>query len=284
MGTFLRGFAISIVLPGLLAAQSVPAAASPQAAPPAAQPPKTGGPRNFVHDFGRDEWRIWTSPFRRSSYSSRTLKRYVIPFALLTGALIATDKQTAKLLPNTPDQDKWSGRVSQLGSGYTLVGISAGAFLLGKATRNEHVKESGVLALAALGHTQVVVFTFKQMTNRRRPLPDRSSGGFWDGGDSFPSGHAATSFAVATVFAYEYHEHLIVPITAYGLATLVSISRVSAQRHWVSDIAVGGCTGFLIGRFVYKQHHNPALPGSPVKKAIPNVAFSTRGVKMAWEF
>jgi membrane-associated phospholipid phosphatase len=283
--------ATSVVLVALVHGQDVesldPPQSQPQTAPQAETNPSSAnpiGPRTFVHDFGRDEWRIWTSPFRKSSYGSRTVRKYVIPFMLLSGALIATDKETAKVLPNTPDQAKWSGRASQFGAAYSLAGISGGAYLLGKVTGNEHAQESGWLALEALAHTQVVVFAVKQLTNRRRPLPNRSHGGFWDGGDSFPSGHAASSFTVATVFAYEYHDHRIVPIAAYALASLVSISRVSAQRHWVSDIVVGGSTGFLIGRFVYKQHHNPSLPGSPVRRALPRVAFSTRGINMAWEF
>jgi membrane-associated phospholipid phosphatase len=90
--------------------------------------------------------------------------------------------------------------------------------------------------------------------------------GFWHGGDSFPSGHAATSFAVASVFSYEYREHLAVPIVAYSLASAVSASRLSAQRHWISDITVGASMGFLIGRYIYKRHHNPDLPGSKVTR------------------
>ena len=72
------------------------------------------------------------------------------PFAIISTALIATDTRTADLLPNTRDQTRWSGRVSQLGSGYTLAGISGGMFLLGKASGNEHAGETALLALQAL--------------------------------------------------------------------------------------------------------------------------------------
>jgi membrane-associated phospholipid phosphatase len=224
---------------------------------------------------------------RKGSYSSHTVKKYIIPFAILSGALIATDTKTADLLPNTLDQTRWSGRVSQAGASYSLAGLSAGTFLLGKAAGNRHAQESGWLALHAIAHTQIVVFALKQMTNRERPLTHEGGGGFWAGGDSFPSGHAATSFAVATVFAYEYRNHIAVPITAYTLASAVAASRLSAQRHWISDIVVGGTTGFLIGRFVYKRHHDPALPGSPVNRTdrlVPQISFGTRGVSLAWHF
>ena len=42
------------------------------------------------------------------------------------------------------------------------------------------------------------------------------------------------------------------PYASYGLATLVSASRLSAEKHWVSDIFVGGSMGFLVGRYIYK--------------------------------
>lgn len=226
-------------------------------------------------------------PISKGSYSSHTVKKYVIPFTILSSALIATDTKTGDLLPNSLDQTRWSGRVSQIGAFYSLAGLSAGTFLLGKATGNKHAEESGWLALHAIAHTQIVVFALKQMPNRERPLTHQGRGGFWSGGDSFPSGHAATSFAVATVFAYEYRNHIAVPITAYTLASAVAASRLSAQRHWISDIVVGGATGFLIGRFVYKRHHDPSLPGSPVNRTdrlVPQVSFGSRTVSLDWQF
>src|SRR5262249_23093498 len=157
-------------------------------------------------------WHIWSSPVKSHSYSSHTLKKYVIPFALVSGALIATDTKTGEWLPNTDNQKKWSGRVSQLGASYSLAGMSGATFLVGKLTGNKHAQETGWLALHAIGQTQIAVYGLKQLTNRERPLTHQGNGGFWDGGDSFPSGHSATSFAVASVFAYEYRQHLAVPI------------------------------------------------------------------------
>jgi membrane-associated phospholipid phosphatase len=215
------------------------------------------------------------------------VKKYGIPFLLISGATLATDPWTADLLPNTPEQTKWSGRVSQLGAAYTLAGISGGTYLLGRVRGHEHFKETGWLGLQAIAHTQIFVFAIKQATNRERPLTHDGHGSFWEGGDSFPSGHSATSFAVATIFAYEYRDHIAVPITAYTLASAVAASRLSAQRHWVSDIFVGSSMGFLIGRYLYKTHHNPDLPGSPVSRTsrlIPEAGFARNGLLLTWDW
>jgi membrane-associated phospholipid phosphatase len=162
-----------------------------------------------------------------------------------------------------------------------------GTFLIGKMTHNKHAQETGLLALHAIGHSQIVTAAVKQATNRRRPVVEDGRAGFWKGGDSFPSGHATTTFAVATVFAYGYKHRPVVPIVSYTIASAVSLSRVGAQRHWVSDIVVGGSVGFLIGRYVYKRHHDPTLPGgtvAPGNRLVPEVSVDAATVALNWEF
>ena len=267
----------------------LPAAAQVSPAPAAATAPGELfdlHPKRSIKAFAKEEYRIWTSPFRRSSYDSHTVKKYVIPFVIISGALIASDLRTADALPNTTDQTKWSGRVSQMGASYTLAGFSGATFLFGQLTKNDHLRETGLLALEALAHTQLVVFGVKRITNRRRPPETLQHRGFWKGGNSFPSGHAATSFSVAAVFAYEYRHRIAVPIVAYTLASAVAASRLSARRHWFSDIFVGGSTGFLLGRYVYKRHHDNRLPGSPVirTRLTPDVGISSGGVALSWHW
>jgi membrane-associated phospholipid phosphatase len=245
--------------------------------------------RSFVRTFVSDEWRMWTSPFRRSSYSSSAApNKYVMPFALIGAALIATDHRTSEAASNSEQERVWSGRVSQIGAAYTLAGGSGTMFLIGKLAGDEHAAETGWLALQALAHAETIGFGLKQVTNRARPVQKGGGVGFWKGGDSFPSGHATNSFAVATVFAYEYRDHIAVPITAYSLAGLVSASRVTGRKHWLSDVFVGGSTGFLVGRYVYKQHHDPRLSGHSGKRAraarfIPVFGFGPQGPALMWQ-
>lgn len=264
--------------------QDNPTSQGAQNTPSDPNSPKESLLRRFTHD----EYRLWTSPFRASNYDSHTMRKYGLPFLLITGALIATDHKTADWLPNTEDQTVWSGRVSQMGAAYTLAGFSGATYLIGKMAHNNHAKEAGFLSLEALGHAQLFALGLKAITQRQRPLDENPSGtGFWKGGDAFPSGHATSSFAVATVFAYEYREHIAVPITAYSLASLISVSRLSARRHWASDIFVGGSLGFLIGRYVYKHHHDPNLPGNPgyrTSRLMPDVSFGNRRVGLYWSF
>ena len=78
-----------------------------------------------------------------------------MPFVAISGVLIGTDTRTTDALPNTDDQMKWSGRVSQLGAGYTLAGFSGLTFAVGELTGNDHTKEVGLLALEALAPVEI---------------------------------------------------------------------------------------------------------------------------------
>jgi hypothetical protein len=233
--------------------------------------------------FVRNEYQMWTSPFRPSSWKSHTMKKYGYPFLVIAAGLFASDRETIDILPNTPDQTKWSGRVSQLGASYTLAGFSGATYLLGKTIGNEHVSKTGLMGLEALAHAEVIVYGLKYATGRERPTENDGKGRFWKGSDSFPSGHSTTTFAVATVFAYEYSRHIAVPIAAYSVATAIAASRTAARRHWVSDVAVGASFGFLIGRYVHKSH----LPGAPPPKFsrfVPDVEVGGRVATLNWSF
>jgi membrane-associated phospholipid phosphatase len=49
----------------------------------------------------------------------------------------------------------------------------------------------------------------------------------------------------ATVFATMYRDQRWVPPVAYGLATLVGLSRIYDNAHWASDVMAGAAIGFL---------------------------------------
>lgn len=80
---------------------------------------------------------------------------------------------------------------------------------------------------------------------------------------SFPSGHAAGTFAAATVLQRHFGWKAGVPV--YAAASLVSVARLQANSHYPTDIIVGAAIGILCGRagtFDLKTHRvqlSPAL-------------------------
>src|SRR5262249_31882423 len=155
------------------------------------------------------------------------------------------------------DRLRISHDISDIGSLYVTGGIAAGFYVTGRISHNERARETGLLAGEALIDTGIVASALKLVSQRQRPPKDNSSGEFWDGGSSFPSGHAITSWALAEVIAEEYGQNRpLVRVGAYGFAAAISISRYTGRNHFLSDVLVGSTMGFLIGRYVYKQHHD----------------------------
>ena len=66
-----------------------------------------------------------------------------------------------------------------------------------------------------------------------------SKGGKW----SFPSNHAANSFAFATVLSYFYDKNKII---LFSIASIVAFSRVYVGVHYPMDIFFGGLIGYTI--------------------------------------
>ena len=63
-----------------------------------------------------------------------------------------------------------------------------------------------------------------------------------------------TAFAVASVTSRRYPRHRWVPYVAYGLAGVVSFSRITTSSHFLSDVFFGAALGYTVGRFTVPVH------------------------------
>ncbi|MEQ1900770.1 MAG: phosphatase PAP2 family protein [Devosia sp.] len=134
-----------------------------------------------------------------------------------------------------------------------LLGLLFAAFL---AARRRLVKlvllEQAWLFLfvfAGVGLPSLISSLFKGLFGRGRPmdLDDPSPFGFhpnwltWTD-QSFPSGHATTAFALATVLSF-LSPRWRVPV--FMVAALVGVSRVVLGMHYPSDVLGGAALGTL---------------------------------------
>jgi membrane-associated phospholipid phosphatase len=118
--------------------------------------------------------------------------------------------------------------------------LSIGTWAIGRVTHRPKLSHLGMDLLRAQAVTEIMIEPIKFATRRERP----------DGSNrqSFPSGHAAITFAAAAVI--ERHLGWRNSIVAYAVATYVATSRLHDNRHYLSDVVFGAAVGSIAGRTV----------------------------------
>jgi membrane-associated phospholipid phosphatase len=181
---------------------------------------------------------------------------WLLPLAGLSATLFATDSSFHQSQSNVPAAIQRYKTISTAGVG-ALAGAAGGMWLLSYGSHgrldNEHWRETGFLAGEAALNSLAMAETLKYSLRRQRPLEGNGSGPFFQsGGTSFPSEHAAAAWSIAGVVAHEYPGPLT-KIAAYGLAAVVSFSRVRASQHFPSDVLIGSLAGYMISQNIYSR-------------------------------
>jgi undecaprenyl-diphosphatase len=95
--------------------------------------------------------------------------------------------------------------------------------------------------------TAFAPMVFERLVARRLPPPERHE----DSKQSFPSGHALQSSAMALTTSYVLAREGEVRSWAAGPATLASVAagagRLLLDRHWLSDVVGGYLAGIAVG-------------------------------------
>ncbi|MBH0199277.1 MAG: phosphatase PAP2 family protein [Nitrospira sp.] len=136
-----------------------------------------------------------------------------------------------------------------IGEGTHLVVFSLVLGGAGWLFSSEAVRNAGIQTLLAHGLAALLVNGLKHLIGR--PRPKFAHSGDWQfapswvsGFDSFPSGHSAASFAVATVLAKRFP--VFGPL-CLGVAAFVMLSRVLRGSHFPTDVVGGAIVGVLSG-------------------------------------
>jgi membrane-associated phospholipid phosphatase len=202
----------------------------------------------------KDQAAIWTSPFRVREHNFPVL----IPIVLASTLAVTTDHQvmSSSKLNNTSLNNHANTASEGLLGGFVAAPVLI--YGLGHIHHDGHATETGILAGEAMVDSLVVNEVLKAVSMRERPTVDGAKGKFFQSSvgldSSFPSNHSILAWSSATVIASEYNGPLT-QITAYGLATGVSLTRVLSRQHFPSDVVVGSAVGWLIGRYMVHKHH-----------------------------
>ena len=153
------------------------------------------------------------------------------------------------------------------GPGIFLAG--GGLYLAGRVGDRPRLTDLGLYSSEAALSASIVTGALKAAFGRARPFvsADTNPGdfGFWRGwrNDSYrslPSGHATAAFSFAAAAAGELSRtrprtaHIAGP-ALYAGATLVGLTRIYQDKHWVSDVVIGAAIGVLAGVTTVRLNH-----------------------------
>ena len=251
------------------ASSSLPDAPVPQneadpapAAAPGSGAPNSGGAENITlfgtpRRFLADQRAIWTSPLHLQPLDAV----WLLPLGAATGVLIGSDQHTMTSDIHIRPNDQKHFDTASTGLVFGLGALPAGMYLWSLGHDAPQAHETGLLTGEALADSLVVNEVFKAIARRDRPTVNGAQGSFFSSSfsnSSFPSNHATAAWSMASVLGEEYPGWLSRTVV-YGAAAGVSVSRVLAEQHFPSDVLVGSATGWLIGHYVYRRHHDFSL-------------------------
>ena len=213
---------------------------------------------SLLKNITLDQKSIWTSPFHLH-WDDAT---WLFPFTTVTALSVATDRSFIHALSSDPQKLNRYRHFSN-DSAVALAGLGAGSYIWSYISHSEHQRETGILTGEAVIDSLLTTQALKYTFGRERPTADQGRVDFFKHGNAFPSDHAAAAWSAATVIAHEY-PGFVTQTLAYGLATAVSASVVLGKDHSPSDALVGSAMGWLVGRYVYRAHHDPDLGGGTV--------------------
>ena len=148
--------------------------------------------------------------------------------------------------------DDVSQSISPFGHGLFLGSFLTALYASGEIFDSRKCRKTALLSFESWMISGTIISAVKILTGRVRPQKNGNSFkfhplSFRSRFHSFPSGHASSAFAVATVIA-DQSEKFYVDFLAYNLAALAALTRVHDNKHWASDVLIGSVIGYFVGK------------------------------------
>ena len=162
----------------------------------------------------------------------------VVPFLIGTAGSLAIAPADQEISRSVGNHAREFGNAGEVLGGAIPEAVAGGALLAGRLIKDDHFRSFAFTIAEAYVTNDILTRSIKASVYRMRP--DRSDS------NSFPSGHASDSFAMATVVNNYYGKKWGIPL--YTFAALVGMSRIEKEKHWPSDVISGATLGYLSGR------------------------------------
>ena len=179
-------------------------------------------------------------------------------FVAVAGITFASDRSISRHFSGY--RSGVSNAVADLGNGigdglivYNVLALGA---LGGKLVGSESLFGVSWRALKSTALAGAGAIVLKTSIGRQRPFQSPNDPyvfkAFKFRDNSFPSGHTAVAFALATSFAAETRDQWS-DVVFFGLATLTAYARMHYDKHWASDTVEGAGVGILSARLIHRN-------------------------------
>lgn len=217
-----------------------------------------GLPRDFLHD----QKEIWLVFPDRMAHGHHWIP--VLAVSSVTAGLLYADPHIEPYFSkHQGNWDDFNDTFDAYISTGEVVAIPGSLLAAGYIRHDRYQVSTALLCADAYADSAMVDLAMKAITRRERPVDVQPSAPFGDTffagnesplkGSSFPSGHAAGAFSVATVVARRYGNHKWVPWAAYSFATVVGLSRITSLAHFSSDVFLGAAVGYATTEYATLQ-------------------------------
>lgn len=128
---------------------------------------------------------------------------------------------------------------------YIAIGVPVAMALTAWAKHDRELLKDAVYVGTSVAGTFVLTYGMKYLVDRERPFdryPDRVHAYSYESSPSFPSGHTATAFALATSLSIKYPKWYVIAPSAFW-ACSVGVSRMNEGVHYPSDVLAGAAIG-----------------------------------------
>ncbi|MDP3025877.1 MAG: phosphatase PAP2 family protein [candidate division Zixibacteria bacterium] len=233
-----------------------------------------------VKHFYYDGKNLFLSPFH---WDKKERLEFLL-IASVTAGLFLADEELQKVARR--NRSRFSNDLAKLVTPPETVYprfVIGGFYLGGLIFKRKKEKDTALYLLESVMFTQGITQVIKHTVGRARPFADKGAYHFEalkfppsSYSQSFPSGHAATAFSLASVIAEQYDNRLI-DWAAYSLAFLAAWARVNDNVHFTSDVFFGGVLGTWVGKTIVRLNKNKDAESNKLSVQ-PTIGINSIGV------
>lgn len=201
-------------------------------------------------------------PVSKSLCAQVFTTKKILVFGGVLGTAFITEKWIKKNLQShkAPFFNQYANVWNEFGEKKYVIPAVVGTWVFGSLMKDTQLSNTAMNSCKAILCGAIITESVKIISGRVRPYESQNNMDFHffrglkrNRYKSFPSGHTFLAFATFTPFAETYSKWL------YAIPISVGFARVYKNKHWFSDVILGGGLGYFIGQYFYKRKNQKVI-------------------------